>query len=62
MSQIWDFDQRFFFFQSYRLVTFGAPSLTIGQVCHVSVFVFEVYSSQSLFTKYFHLNYKLTKC
>jgi hypothetical protein len=29
---------------------FGAPSLTRGRVCHVSVFVIEVYNSQSLFT------------
>jgi hypothetical protein len=40
----------FFFFQNYRLVLFGAPSLTRSRVCHVSVFVIEVYSSQSLFT------------
>jgi hypothetical protein len=29
---------------------FGAPSLTRGRVCHVSVFVIAVYNSQSLFT------------
>jgi hypothetical protein len=52
------FDHRFFFSlsQSYCLVIFGSPSLTRGRVCHVSVFVFEVYSSQSVFTKYLHLN------
>jgi hypothetical protein len=33
------------FFESDSLVIFGAPSLTRGRVCHVSVFVFEVYSS-----------------
>jgi hypothetical protein len=37
---------RDFFFLSYCLVIFGAPSLTRGRVCHVSVFVLEVYSSQ----------------
>jgi hypothetical protein len=31
------FDQSFIFFESYSLVIFGAPSLTRGQVCHVSV-------------------------
>jgi uncharacterized membrane protein len=30
------FDQSFFF-ESYSLVIFGAPSLTRGRVCHVSV-------------------------
>jgi hypothetical protein len=29
----------FFFFLSYSLVLFGAPSLTRGRVCHLSVFV-----------------------
>jgi hypothetical protein len=46
-----------FFSQSYCLVLFGAPSLTRGRVCHVSVFVIKVYSSLSLSTKYLHLNY-----
>jgi hypothetical protein len=41
---------------SYCLVIFGAPSLTRGRVCHVSVFVFEVFSSQSVFTKYLLVN------
>jgi hypothetical protein len=27
-----------FFFESYSLVILGAPSLTRGRVCHVSVF------------------------
>jgi hypothetical protein len=27
----------FFFFESYSLVILGAPSLTRGRVCHVSV-------------------------
>jgi hypothetical protein len=31
------FDHRFFFFESYSLVIYGAPSLTRGRVCHVSV-------------------------
>jgi hypothetical protein len=52
----------FFFFKVTVLSFIGAPSLTRGRVCHVSVFVFEVYSSQSLFTKYLHLNHKFTKC
>jgi hypothetical protein len=39
---------RDFFFLSYSLVIFfGAPSLTRGRVCLVSVFVIEVYSSLS---------------
>jgi hypothetical protein len=40
------FDQRFFFFLKVTILSFiGAPSLTRGRVCHVSVLVFEVYSS-----------------
>jgi hypothetical protein len=39
-----------FFFQSYCLVLFGAPSLTRVRVCHLSVFVIVVYSNQSVFT------------
>jgi hypothetical protein len=39
------FEQRFFF-QIYCLVFFGAPSLTRGRVCHLSVFVTAVYNSQ----------------
>jgi hypothetical protein len=46
----------FFLIESYSLVIFGVPPLTGGRVCHSSVFVFEVYSSQSVFTKYLHLN------
>jgi hypothetical protein len=53
------FDQ-IFFFQSYCLVLFGAPSLTRGRVSHVTVFVIEVYSSQSPFTKIFKFKLKLT--
>jgi hypothetical protein len=47
-SPIWDFWPEIcilFFFLNYSLVLFGAPSLTRGRVCHLSV-----YSSQSLFT------------
>jgi hypothetical protein len=52
---------RVFFFWKVTVLSFlGTPSLTRGWVWHVSVFVFEVYSSQSLFTKYLHLNYKIT--
>jgi hypothetical protein len=40
------FDQSFFFFKVTVLSFIGAPSLTRGRVCHVSVLVFEVYSSQ----------------
>jgi hypothetical protein len=57
-AQIWDFWPEFFF-KSYCLVIFGAPSLTRGRVCHVSVFVIEVYSSLSLSTKYLLLHYSL---
>jgi hypothetical protein len=37
-AQFGTFDQRFFFVESYSLVLFGAPSLTRGRVCHLSVF------------------------
>jgi hypothetical protein len=48
---------RVFLFLKVTVLSFiGAPSLTRGLVCHLSVFVFEVYSSQSVFTKYLHLN------
>jgi hypothetical protein len=57
-AQIWDFWPENFF-RIYCLVIFGAPSLTRGRVCHVSVFVIEVYSNLSLSTKYLHLNYNL---
>jgi hypothetical protein len=46
------FDQ--IFFQSYSLVLFGAPSLTRGRVCHVSVFVIEVYRTK-FFCWYIHI-------
>jgi hypothetical protein len=36
----------FFFFLKVTVLSFiGAPSLTRGRVCHVSVLVFEVHSS-----------------
>jgi hypothetical protein len=44
LSPIWDFWPEIFFlflfflFESYSLVLFGAPSLTRGRVCHLSVF------------------------
>jgi hypothetical protein len=47
------FDQSFFF-QSYCLVLFGAPSLTRGRACHVSVFVIEVYHSLVYLQQYLH--------
>jgi hypothetical protein len=39
---------------------FGAPSLTRGRVCHVSVFVIEVYHSLVYLQQYLHLNSKFT--
>jgi hypothetical protein len=47
------FDQRYFF-QSYCLVFFGVPFLTRGRVCHVSVFVTEVYHSLVYLQQYLH--------
>jgi hypothetical protein len=38
------------FFSKLLSCLLGALSLTRGRVCHVSVFAFEVYNSQSLFT------------
>jgi hypothetical protein len=35
---------------------FGAPSLTRGRVCHVSVFIIEVYHSLVYLQQYLHLN------
>jgi hypothetical protein len=51
---------RDFFFQSYCLVFFAAPSLTRGRVCHVSVLVIEVYHSLVYLQQYLHLHYKCT--
>jgi hypothetical protein len=48
-SPIWDFWPEIFFTKLLSCL-FGAPSLTRGRVCHVLVFVIEVYNSQSLFT------------
>jgi hypothetical protein len=50
-SPIWDFWPEiyiFFFFVSYSLV-FGAPSLTRGRVCHLSV-----YSQSTVVSQYLH--------
>jgi hypothetical protein len=53
-SPIWDFWPEIFsfFFSCSKLRSFlcRAPSLTIGRVCHLSVFVIAVYNNQSLFT------------
>jgi hypothetical protein len=48
---------RIFLFPSKLLFClFGAPSLTKGRVCHVSVFVIEVYHSLDYLQQYLHLN------
>jgi hypothetical protein len=52
-AQSGTFDQSFFF-QSYCLVFFWAPPLTRGRVCHVSVFVIEVYHSLVYLQQYLH--------
>jgi hypothetical protein len=49
-AQSGTFDQRFFFFKVTVLSFLGAPSLTRGRVCHLSVFVNTAYSGQSVFT------------
>jgi hypothetical protein len=53
-AQIWDIWPEFYF----KLLSclFGAPSLTRGRVCHVSVFVIEVYHSLVYLQQYLHLN------
>jgi hypothetical protein len=43
------------FFSKLLSCLLGAPSLTRGRVCHASVFVIEVYNSQSLFTKHIYI-------
>jgi hypothetical protein len=53
--KFWTFDQ-IFFFQNYCFCLFGAPSLTRGRVCHVSLFVIEVYHSLVYLQQYLHLN------
>jgi hypothetical protein len=40
----------FFFLSKLQSCLCGAPSLTRSRVCHLSVFVNTVYSSQSIFT------------
>jgi hypothetical protein len=52
-AQSGTFDQRFFF-ESYSLVLFGAPSLTRGRVCHLSV-----YSQSTVVSQYLHNLYKI---
>jgi hypothetical protein len=47
------FDQRFFFSKLLSCF-FGAPSLTRSRVCHVSVFVTEVYHSLVYLQQYLH--------
>jgi hypothetical protein len=44
----WTFDQNFFCF-SQNYCFFCAPSLARGRVCHVSVFVIEVYHREPCF-------------
>jgi hypothetical protein len=52
-AQIRTFDQRYyFFFESYSLVLFGAPSLTRGRVCHLSVY--SQCTVVSIYIKYLH--------
>jgi hypothetical protein len=61
-AQSGTFDQRFFFFTKLPSCLFGVPSLTRGRVCHVSVFVIEVYNSQSLFTTNIYVKLKIYTC
>jgi hypothetical protein len=61
-AQSGTFNQRFFFFESFSLVIFGAPSLMRGRVCHVSVFVIVVYSCQSIFTTNIYIKLKIYMC
>jgi hypothetical protein len=50
-AQSGTFDRRFFFIAKLlSCLFFGAPCLTRGRVCHLSVFVNRVYSDQSVFT------------
>jgi hypothetical protein len=46
-AQSGTFDQRFFFFPKLRSCLCGAPSLTRGQICHLSIHINTVYSSQT---------------
>jgi hypothetical protein len=54
-AQIFGHLTRIFFSQSYCFVFFWAPSLTRGRVCHVSVFVIEVYHSTVYLQQYLYL-------
>jgi hypothetical protein len=56
-AQSGTFDKRFF--SKLLSCLFGAPSLTRGRVCHMSVFVIEVYNSQSLFTTNIYIKLKI---
>jgi hypothetical protein len=52
----WTFDQNFPPPSKLLFCLFWAPSLTRGRVCHVSVFVIEVYHSLVYLQQYLHLN------
>jgi hypothetical protein len=51
-AQFGTFDQRYYFFLSYSLVLFEAPSLTRGRVCHLSVY--SQSTVVSIYIKYLH--------
>jgi hypothetical protein len=53
-AQSGTFDQSFFFFFNYSLALFGAPSLTRGRVCHLSV-----YSQSTVVSQYLHNLYTI---
>jgi hypothetical protein len=55
-AQIWDIWPEFFFLSKFLFCLFGAPSLTRGRVCHVSVFVIEVYHSLVYLQQYLHVH------
>jgi hypothetical protein len=52
----WTFDQKISPPSKLLFSLFGAPSLTRGRVCHVSVFVIEVYHSLVYLQQYLNLN------
>jgi hypothetical protein len=60
-AQSGTFDQRFFFSMLLSCLL-GAPSLTRGRVCHVSVFVIVVYSCPSIFTTNIYIKFKIYMC
>jgi hypothetical protein len=47
----------YFFSPKLLSYLFGAPSLTRGRVCYLSVFVITVYNSQSVFTSIIYNKY-----